>query len=271
MDPLNHDTVIARYIPDSFAKKSLGSEGETIDLNLARAQHQAYLDAIESTGVRVIVLPANETMPDCVFVEDVAVVIGNTALITRPGDPSRALETSRPKDLLISLGFKIAQIRDRNAKLDGGDVIYTGHEILIAQSLRTNQAGIEAVRETFPELNVVQITAHGPLHLTTLVGLVSNDVLCISKETEHSMKMFDQIQTGSTRTYKKIEVSKDNAANCIVMNGHLICKSSKENPEDAEVLAEENVGMPIKGLEISELEKAVGSLSCMSLRFQMPK
>ena len=127
------------------------------------------------------------------------------------------------------------------------------------------------MREAFPELDVVQITAHGPLHLTTLVGLVGKDVLCISKESKHSMKMFDEIQNCSTRSYKKIEVTKDNAANCIVMNGQLICKSSKENPEDADILKEENVGLPVRGLEISELEKAVGSLSCMSLRFQMPK
>jgi len=40
----------------------------------------------------VIVLDADESLPDGVFVEDTAVVIGRTGLITTPGHPSRRRE-----------------------------------------------------------------------------------------------------------------------------------------------------------------------------------
>ncbi|CAM9334433.1 unnamed protein product, partial [Lampetra planeri] len=40
-------------------------------------------------GLEVVELPADESLPDCVFVEDAAVVCGDTALITRPGAESR--------------------------------------------------------------------------------------------------------------------------------------------------------------------------------------
>lgn len=269
MDPLKHNTVIARAIPDSFERASLGSEDKIINLNLARQQHQSYLDAIRMTGVETIVLPANETLPDCLFVEDTAVVIGDIALITNPGAPSRAFETVRTKETLGSLGFDIQEIRDPMAKLDGGDVLFTGFEILIGKSKRTNQLGIDAVKAIFPNLRVVEITVQGPLHLTTLIGLAGEDVLCVSKETEHSLEMFHQIQKESSRAYKKIEVPHDNAANCIVMNGHLLCKSAKENPEDHDIL-KRHVGMPVIGIDLSEIEKAVGSLSCMTIRFQKP-
>ena len=71
-----------------------------VDLVLARQQHKAYVDALRSTGADVRVLPGDEAHPDCVFVEDPAVVIGGTALITRPGAPSRRRETDRIKRVL---------------------------------------------------------------------------------------------------------------------------------------------------------------------------
>jgi len=37
-------------------------------------------------------------------------------------------------------------------KLDGGDVLFTGREILVGLSSRTNQAGVEAVEAAFPGL-----------------------------------------------------------------------------------------------------------------------
>jgi N-dimethylarginine dimethylaminohydrolase len=41
---------------------------------------------------------------------------------------------------------------DPSVKLDGGDVLFTGREILVGLSSRTNQAGVEAVEAAFPGL-----------------------------------------------------------------------------------------------------------------------
>lgn len=43
------------------------------------------LQVLRELGLKVIVLPADDQYPDCVFVEDVAVVADGTALITIPG------------------------------------------------------------------------------------------------------------------------------------------------------------------------------------------
>ena len=60
-----------------------------IDVDLARRQHEAYRQALESLGCRVVALPAEEAMPDAVFVEDVALVLDDVAVMTRPGAESR--------------------------------------------------------------------------------------------------------------------------------------------------------------------------------------
>src|SRR5882672_8127266 len=63
-----------------------------IDLDRARAQHREYEQALVDAGCRVERLPAGPDMPDAVFVEDIAVVFDELALITRPGAESRRVE-----------------------------------------------------------------------------------------------------------------------------------------------------------------------------------
>lgn len=58
----------------------------------ARKQHETYVAALREIGLDVIELPADENHPDCVFVEDVAVVCNGIALLTRPGHPARKNE-----------------------------------------------------------------------------------------------------------------------------------------------------------------------------------
>lgn len=40
---------------------------------------------LKSLGLKVISIPADDLYPDCVFIEDTAVVVDGVALITIPG------------------------------------------------------------------------------------------------------------------------------------------------------------------------------------------
>lgn len=76
-------------LADSFA----GSVGG-FNLSLAKEQHAAYVSSLRRLGLDVIELPPDEALPDCLFVEDTAVVVNGTALITRPGLLSRQKEVT---------------------------------------------------------------------------------------------------------------------------------------------------------------------------------
>lgn len=81
---------VVRGIPASLAKGALRMTQAEVDLDGARKDHRAYVDILRTQlGLEVVELPADESFPDCVFVEDAAVVCGDTALITRPGAESR--------------------------------------------------------------------------------------------------------------------------------------------------------------------------------------
>lgn len=87
---------VVRALPESLCRHALRSApGGEVDFARAERQCQLYVDVLGSKlGLQVVTLPADESLPDCVFVEDVAVVCEETALITRPGAPSRRKEVT---------------------------------------------------------------------------------------------------------------------------------------------------------------------------------
>lgn len=84
---------VVRAVPQSLAKEALRTGSLEVDLLKAQKEHDEYVSVLKHRlGLEVVELPADETLPDCVFVEDAAVVCGDTALITRPGAESRRKE-----------------------------------------------------------------------------------------------------------------------------------------------------------------------------------
>lgn len=87
-------------IPNSFKSKD-------IHLEKAKLQHENYVRLLRNIGLDVIELPPDESLPECVFVEDTAIVCNGIALITRPGNPARLKEVSlstilKPKGCRLS-------------------------------------------------------------------------------------------------------------------------------------------------------------------------
>lgn len=81
---------VVRAMPVSFADGALRSGAGQVDAARAQKEHDHYVDVLKNRlGLEVHELPSDEALPDCVFVEDTAVVCGDTALITRPGAESR--------------------------------------------------------------------------------------------------------------------------------------------------------------------------------------
>lgn len=51
----------------------------------------------------------------------------------------------------------LVEIADKNAKLEGGDVLFTGREFFVGISEFTNEAGARAIAAAFPEFPVCPI------------------------------------------------------------------------------------------------------------------
>ncbi|KAK7109003.1 N(G),N(G)-dimethylarginine dimethylaminohydrolase 1-like [Littorina saxatilis] len=266
----NYTHAITRGIPKSFVEHSLKMDtSEQIVLSRALEQMKNYIDVLKRCGLKVITLPADERYPDCLFVEDAALVIGQKACLTRPGHPSRRGEVQAIKEALENLGIKTQELDDPSAMLDGGDIIFTGQEILVGESERSNRAATESLQRVFPEFPVTSIPICGMLHLKSVATLAREGVITVGG-SEPSQEVLKLLKSKAKGQYKYIQLSHDQSANVVFINGNALIKPESEiGSSDFKVLTTE-LQIPTIPVEFGEFYKADGCLSCCSLLLQVP-
>ncbi|XP_072770794.1 N(G),N(G)-dimethylarginine dimethylaminohydrolase 1 isoform X2 [Nerophis lumbriciformis] len=260
---------VVRGIPTSLASEALRSIQAEVDVAKARREHDAYIHALRTTlGLQVVELPADETMPDCVFVEDAAVVCGDTALITRPGAESRRRETEAMKAALKELNLNVVEMTDESATLDGGDVLFTGREFFVGLSKRTNQRGAEILADAFKDYAVSTVPVVEGLHLKSFCSMGGPGLIVIGS-SEPAQKALKIMQQMSDHRYDKLTVPDDLAANCIYMNlpnkGHVLLHCTPEEfPESAKVFEKlkDHMLIPLSNMEKVKVD---GALTCCSV------
>ena len=250
-------------VPSSLPANALrqNSDIDNISLEKARLQHKKYVDTLKSLGLQVTALEANEEHPDCVFVEDVAVVCENEALITRLGHSSRRGEEKAMKNALEKLGLRIHEM-SAPASLDGGDVLFTGREFFVGLSSRTNQEGITKLSEVFSKYPVHGIAVEKHLHLKSMMTMVWDDTIVVG-ESEPAQKAWAEIKNTASFQYKCVTVPEDKAANCLIVNGTVVHLVSEEIPKSVEKFRQ--LSCPKIELSNSELHKVDGCLTCLSI------
>lgn len=229
-------------------------ERTPIDLDVARAQHGEYVQALKKLGCEVIELPAESDLPDSVFVEDTAFILDDVAVITRPGADSRKPETESISRALAP-HIKLVHVREP-ATVDGGDVLVLGRNIYIGLSTRSNPEAIDQLNELLGEYGytVTGVEMHDCLHLKSAVTRVDDETLLINK---------DWVDVYHFDTFNLIEVDKSEpfAANCLPVGNSIIYPTSFPNT----CAKLEEAGYNILTVDVSELAKAEGAVTCCSL------
>lgn len=249
-------TAITRKPGKNFAQGLTASDPGAPDYEIILQQHNAYIDTLKSFGLEVIVLDEERDYPDAHFVEDTAVVTPDVAVIARPGAKARQGEED-----------SIAPVLERYRKtvriaapgtLDGGDVLMVGNHFFIGLSERTNKEGAAQLGKYLEEYGSTwdAISVGAGLHLKSSINYLGNNTLMITDEfaNEEVLKAYAKIIIDQDETY---------AANTLWMNGHLITPTGF--PKTRRKL--EAMGMKIIGLDMSEVRKMDGGLTCLSLRF----
>ncbi|KAF5272511.1 hypothetical protein FQA39_LY18789 [Lamprigera yunnana] len=208
-------------LPQSFKTRN------DVNLDEARKQHETYVRLLREIGLDVIELPPDESLPECVFVEDTAV------LYTRDKN-SFVLGRNDTCCFKKELDLPIIEMSDPSAKLDGGDVLFTGREFFVGISDWTNEAGARAVAASFPEYPCTPIKVSNKKHLKSLITVGGCDLLCVgsSKEAQDVLK---RMEREATFGYQTLTLPEDEAANVLFLNGTLIHKSTEEIPESFKV------------------------------------
>lgn len=248
---------LVRFPSDRLAEGELTHlERTPVDLDLALAQWNSYVLTLESEGFEVVPVEPAEHHPDSVFIEDVVVMFGELAVVTRPGAQSRAGETEGVDELVASLGQRVERIVEPGT-LDGGDVLKIGQTVYVGRGARTNAEGIRQLRALLAPLGytVVAVPITRALHLKTAATALPDGTVVGSVEHLDSPAVFERF----------LPVPEPLGASVLVLAPDAVLMSSAA-PETARLI--EEIGYRVVTTDISEFEKLEGGVTCLSVRLR---
>jgi dimethylargininase len=230
----------------------------TIDVELARVQHRRYEECLIALGCSVHRLPEEPELPDSVFVEDTATVLDELAIITRPGAESR-----RPETLAIARAlrpYRPLTCIEAPGILDGGDILLLGKRLFVGLSRRSNEAAVLQMRCLLAGYGytVTGVQIKDCLHLKSAVTQVSEDTLLINRNWVDD-EPFAPMQLA------EVHPSEPSAANALMMGGGVVFPLAY--PATRRRL--ETRGIKVHLVDVSELAKAEGGVTCCSLIFSV--
>ena len=247
---------LTRAVPPSIAQCELTHLARApIDVDLAARQHEEYEAALRAAGCTVVRLRPEPDLPDSVFVEDAAVVFSELAVITRPGAASRRRETESVAEALAA--HRPIQRIEAPGTLDGGDVLVAGRSVFVGAGGRSNDEGIRQLavilapfgyrvrRRLHDGVPASQVGRHPRL------GVVRARQSGLGRSRRHSRRSRRCRFTGMSRSPRMPFASASDSS------------TAPLTPETRARL--ERRGFAVTPVDLGELAKAEGALTCCSL------
>ena len=221
-------------------------------------EHAAYVRALQDAGVAVDTLAPLEAFPDSLFVEDVALVFTQAAIVLRPGAPSRRGEAGEIAPPLQERFERVLRLEE--GSVDGGDVLTTPRRVFIGKSARTDATGAAALTARLAELGLRGLavdTPPGVLHFKSDCSLLDDETVLSTARLAGS---------GVFEGFRVVIVpeSEEGAANAIRVNDRVLVSAGF--PRTADMLAQ--LGFSLVELSTQEIAKIDAGLSCLSLRWR---
>ena len=247
---------ITRKPGKNFAQGITTSKLSAPKYDLVLQQHLSYIAALKSIGLQIIELDAQLNYPDAHFVEDTAVVTPDVAIIAYPGAAPRQGEEKSIAEILAP--YRTIEYIHAPGTLDGGDVLMIGDHFFIGISDRTNSEGAKQLSNILEKYtktcSIIQVGAG--LHFKSSVNYIGKNTLIVTRNFANhpTLEGYDKITVSEREEY---------AANVLWVNDHLLIPrgfadtKKKLSALDLEIIE----------LDVSEMQKMDGGLTCLSLRF----
>ena len=249
---------VVREVPDTLNKcVRTHTLRQSVELELAKKQHEAYCRALQERELEIVRIPADNSFPDCVFVEDPAIVYADHAIICSMGAKSRVGEIERVDVTLRRLFKRVTQISPP-ATLEGGDVLKVEKDLFVGLTGRTNLEGVNQLKMALENdgCKVTPVKVENILHFKSACSYIGDDHIVVNPG------YFD---LGVFSSFRLINLPKKEAyaANCLAINGMVYI--SKGYPTTRRLIEKE--GFDTIELDVSEFKKCEGSLTCLSILF----
>lgn len=253
--PAAPDFAFVRAVPDAYPRciRELAPP-VPIDVDAARREHAAYVEALRDAGVAIRSLPAAPDLADSVFAEDLAVVIDrDVAVLARPGAPSRVPELTM---LERAWPGELARLPP-GATLDGGDVLRWKNALFVGLSARTNAVAADALAAIARahDVQVIPVPVRAGLHLESACTLLDErTLLCLPDAID-----LDPFRAAGIAP---VVVPEPAGANVLALGDRVLVSAAA--PRTAALVAARGYeAIPVR---IDQFHLGDGALTCLSLR-----
>jgi N-dimethylarginine dimethylaminohydrolase len=201
-----------------------------------------------------------------IFARDLAVVIGDTFVLSRLSSPFREREKAAIVPLLPNFNCVVP---DEGVIIEGGDVLIYDQALLVGYGSRTNWAGVEFLHKTFsPAWDVIPfelIQSPDPrihsIHLDCALNILAGDSILFYPPS------FAKIPTLLYDHFpRRIEITADEfydlAGNVLSIAPGVVCIDHKAKRLHQELSKQNFTPIPLK---IDQLATFSGGLRCVSL------
>ncbi|MFL5689328.1 MAG: dimethylarginine dimethylaminohydrolase family protein [Chloroflexota bacterium] len=147
-----------------------------VDLEVARREHDEFVELLASLGPRVHVLETELESPDLVYTFDPLLVTDRGAIPLRPGKPNRAAEPAAIEAWTSAAGIPTVGRIEAPGTVEGGDTLWLQPDLFcIGRTLRTNSAGVAQLAGLVGgDVRVFDVPYwRGPAELVHLMSVIS--------------------------------------------------------------------------------------------------
>lgn len=225
----------------------------TVSLEFAREQHARYCATLSELGLEVIQIPRDDLHPDSCFVEDNAVVHGGRALICRMAKESRRGE--QPGVAAKLEEFMSVRWAEEPATIEGGDIVHLEDRLICGITQRTNLDGIAQLEEWL-RVPVSTIFDSGIMHLKSYITYLGRGIVIATEKYSHhpALEGLHILIPPKGEEY---------AADTLAVGDTVLMA---EGHEEAHRLVRD-AGFDVIPMDVSEIEKCDGALTCLSILF----
>ncbi|KAF4081689.1 hypothetical protein AMELA_G00164160 [Ameiurus melas] len=266
---------VVRGIPQS---PSVG--GVEVEVAKLQRQYGVLVGTLrQKVGLQVLEIPAdthtNTHLPESWRIEDMAIVQGDTALLTQPLNQERRQEAEAVRRVLTELNLTMVEMEDDGATLEGSDVLFTGKEFFVCLSKNTNQRGAEILANTFRDFAVSTVPVSAGTRLKNICSMGGPETIIFSNSegARRTLRVMEQL---TDHHYDVLSVPEDAAANCVYVRSaggadYLLHPTQAECPDSVSAF-QRFPGYNLLPTACSEASKLGGALSsfCLLINRKLP-
>jgi dimethylargininase len=156
-----------------------------VELDVAKREHEAFVDLLASLGTTVHVLDAEVDSPDLLYTFDPLLITDRGAIPLRPGKPNRRVEPPAVEAWTLAHGIPTIGRIEAPGTIEGGDTIWLRPDLfVIGRTLRTNEAGADQLAALVGgDVRTFDVPYHrgfGDLvHLMSLIHPIADDMAVV--------------------------------------------------------------------------------------------